>query len=307
MQEITLTLNNTHSVGLGDNLCLLSSLALLPIKVNLHVSSEHNTFNRLSDYTRILRIPKNKLEIKPFNTRGTFDNSGWPVKLFTDYYKTDVVSVNNQLLRIDKSINKRYIAIVTAFEQDPTGRNEWPWSRNRPLDYWSKIFSWIKSIGYEVITLDDHSYSLESKIEILVKDCQAMISYEGGMAHLAHMLDIPCFIVDWKHPSPSTNFNVFHTDLVHKTNSVYIFRSDEEIFSWNRLAFDLNVTALKQGQGNNRFTSGEFYFDFVGPNFHNDIRIYNKNGLLCLQTPSCLSKQYADFFFEFYQNYLTHR
>ena len=115
------------------------------------------------------------------------------------------------------------------------------------------------------------------------------------MAHLAHMIDLPCFLIDWKHPTTSTQLDVFHSDFVHKTNSVYIIRKDDELFSWDRHTFDSKITDLRYGKGNNRFTSGEFYFNFLGPGFHNNIRIYNKNGLLCLQTNTCLSKQYADF------------
>lgn len=307
MQEITIELDNTHSVGLGDNLCLLSAMANLPPKINLAVNNNHNTYDRLVQYAKIFRIPKSRLEINKIDHSGNFGNTGWPMKVFTNYYTSSSVTVNGHIVQLDKRINKKYIALVTAFEKDPNGKNEWPWCRNRPLDYWARIFAWIKSIGYEVVTLDDAFYSLENKIEILAKDCQAIITYEGGMAHLAHMLDIPCFIVDWQHPSPSNYLNVFHVDFVHKSNSVYILRTDEEIFSWNRLAFDMVVEQLKDGKGNNRFESKEFYFNFVGPNFHNDLRVYNKNGLLCLQTSTFFSKSYADFLFEFYQNYLTQR
>lgn len=302
MQEITLELNNNHSVGLGDNLCLLSALTLLPPKVTLCSTDEHKTYSKLLEYSNILRIPKHKLELKKIHHNGKLDNTGWPTKVFTDYYRTSSVNVNNHIVQLNKRINKKYIALVTAFDEDTNGKNEWPWCRNRPLDYWARIFAWIKSIGYEVITLDNPYYSLENKIEILAKDCQAIITYEGGMAHLAHMLDIPCFIVDWKHPSPSTHLNVFHVDFVHKSNSVYIFRTDEEIFSWNRLAFDIIVEKLKDGKGNNRFLN-DFYFNFLGPRFQNDVRIYNKsNDLLCLQTHTFLSKDYAELMYQFYQN-----
>jgi len=303
MPEITLELNNTHSVGLGDNLCLLSFLTLLPPKVSVWTSNENQTYDKLREYIKILRIPQEKLELKKIEHNGELDNTGWPLKVLTDYYKTHSVILKGSPVQINKHINKKYIAVVTAFEEDTSGKNEWPWCRNRPLDYWAKIFAWIKSIGYEVVTLDDPYYSLENKIEILAKDCQAMITYEGGMAHLAHVLDIPCFMVDWKHPSPSTHLNVFHSDFVHRTNSVHILRKDEEIFSWNRLAFDIIVEQLKQGKGNNRFLN-DFYFDFVGPGFHNDVRIYNRasNNLLCLQTHTFLGKYHANLISQYYQN-----
>jgi hypothetical protein len=305
MQEITIELNNTHSVGLGDNLCLISAMANLPPKVKLFVSNEHNTFDKLTQYTRIFRIPKSQLEIYQTDKNGTFDNTGWPVKSFTDYYKSPVVNVNGNVLSINKGQNKQFIAVVTAFQKDTSGRNEWPWCRNRPIEYWEKIFSWIRSIGYEVITLDEIYTNLETKIEILAKYCCAVISYEGGIAHLAHMMDIPCLLVDWKHPSPSTHLDVFHSDFVHRTNSVYILRNDDEIFTWDRTKFDVVTNSLREGKGNNRFESKDFTFNFIGPGFHNDLRIYNKNGTLCLQTQTFLGKHYADFLYKYYQNTLT--
>ena len=301
MQEITIDLNNDHSVGLGDNLCLLSALANIPNKVNLEVSNEHNTYDRLRHYIKIFQIPPDKITIKEVNQSGQFSNTGWPLKVFTDYYKTQKVYVRGQRIST-KLPDKRCIALITASQEDPTGRNEWPWSRNRPPVYWEKMFTWIKSLDYEVMTLDISYFDLETKIELLAKHCCAMISYEGGMAHLAHMINIPCFIVDWKHPSPSTHLNVFHVDFVHKTNSVYILREDDELFSWDRTKFDLTVNQLLEGKGNNRFVNKEFTFDFVGPNFQNNLRIYNKTGLLCLETQTFLGKDLGHFLYKYYQN-----
>jgi hypothetical protein len=302
MQEITVHVNNTHSVGLGDNLCFLSAMANLPPKVSLLVNNDHNTYNRLAQYIKIFKIPKSQLELKQVDENGDFDNTGWPIKVFTDYYKPLSVNANGNILNLNKGRGKKCIALVTAFDKDPNGLNEWPWCRNRSLDYWAKLFSWIKSMGYEVITLDDPFHDLETKIEILAKHCCAMISYEGGMAHLAHMMNIPCFILDWTYPNPSTNLNVFHVDFVHRSDSVYIIRNDDEPFSWDRITFDRITEQMREGNGNNRLVTKEFYFNFIGPNFLNDVRIFNKNDLLCLQLPSFLGRGYAEFLYKYYQN-----
>jgi hypothetical protein len=301
MAEITVEIDNAHSVGLGDNLCFLSAMAVLPPKVWLHVSDDNNTYNRLTQYCKIFRIPKSCLEIKQIDHNGSFDNTGWPIKVFTDYYKTDTVNTHGVLTKIDTR-GKKCVALVTASESDPTGNNEWPWCRNRPPEYWARIFTLVKSFGYEVITLDHPFFDLETKIEIIAKHCCAVITYEGGMAHLAHMMNVPCFITDWQHPSPSTNLSVFHVDLVHRSNSVYIMRDDNEIFSWDCTQFDVITEQLRNGQGNNRFVNKDFYFNFVGPDFLNDLRIYNKDKLLCLQTPSFFGRGYAEFLHKYYQN-----
>ncbi len=79
MEEVNIHLNNEHSVGLGDNLCLLSALANVQKRVVLNVSNEHKTFERLKQYARIFRIPLSKLEIKETSLQGNFDNTGCPL------------------------------------------------------------------------------------------------------------------------------------------------------------------------------------------------------------------------------------
>lgn len=301
METLTVDLNNSHSVGLGDNLCFLSAMANLPPKVVIQVNNRFNTYDRLSQYARIFRIPKSQLEIEQVESEGTFNNTGWPIKVFTDYYKTSIVNANGNLIKINPK-GKKCIALVTASEPDPTGKNEWPWCRNRPPEYWEKIFTWIKSVGYEVITLDHPFFDLETKIELLAKHCAAVITYEGGMAHLVHMMNIPCFIVDWQHPSPSTQLNVFHVDFVHKSNSTYIFRKDDEIFSWDEDTFNKHISNLLEGKTNNRLLNGEFDFKFELTSFRGNLQVFNKNGLLCLDCSSIFGYQYADFLYKFYQN-----
>lgn len=300
MQTIRVDLNNEHSVGLGDNLCFLSAMATLPPHVKLSVTNKHNTYDRLVKYSKIFRIPSMRLEIEKSETEGTFHNTGWPIKIFTDYYKTNIVNANGNLIKINPN-GKKCIALVTASEPDTSGRNEWPWCRNRPPEYWEKVFGWIKSLGYEVITLDHPFFDLETKVELLAKHCAAIITYEGGMAHLAHMMNIPCFIIDWKHPSPSTHLSVFHVDFVHRSNSTYIIRSDDEIFSWDSDTFNKHICDLLDGKSNNRLLNGDFYFKFELESFRGNLQVYNKNGLLCLDCSSIFGSPYANFLHKYYQ------
>jgi hypothetical protein len=254
---IHVKLNNDHSVGLGDNLCLLSALANLPDKVELFVNNDHNTFDRLTQYKNIFCIEDEKLKIIETASNGDFNNVGWPVKLFTDYYRPKHVRVNEELLELNSDMDKKkFIAVITSHEIQH--EDLWPWCRARPIEYWGRIMAWVKGLGYEVVTLDDPYVDLEDKINFLVKNCKAMISYEGGMAHLSHMLDIPCFIVDWRHPNRSTNLGQYHCEFVHKTDNVHILRNgDEHIFSWNREIFDNFQNGLLEGKTNNRLVNGE--------------------------------------------------
>ena len=272
MEKIKVELNNDHSVGLGDNLCLLSALANIPAPIELYVNNDYQTYDRLIQYKRIFRIPKDQLEIFPMEASGNFNNVGWPVKFFTDYHKPQYVNLKNGIVKLDSS-DKKCIAIAAQFDSNPEQADQWPWCRGRPIEYWARIFAHVKQMGYDVITVDYPHRDLEDKIHMLAKHCRAIISYEGGMAHLAHMLKLPCFLVDWKLPSPSTTLGQFHCEFVHKTNSVYILRDDNEIFNWGRDQFDSRIFQLEQGKGNNRLVNGECDISFSGPKPRGNITV----------------------------------
>jgi hypothetical protein len=284
MERIQVKLNNDHSVGLGDNLCMLSALANIPEPIDLFVSNDHNTYDRLMQYKKIFRISDATLAIYQHDDRGDFNNVGWPVKLLTEYYRPNFINVNGQTIqpKTNSDRSKKFIAIAGYVDPDPTGNNEWPYSRARPQEYWNRVYAWIKSIGYEAVSVDNAWTSLDTKIEILAKHCRAIISYEGGMAHLSHMLKLPCFLVDWKLPSPSTELGEFHCEFVHKTSSVYILRDDEEIFSWGEGKFNSTVEDLHHGQTNNRLVNGQCKLSFTGPGIQGRIHVHDINNRLVL-------------------------
>jgi hypothetical protein len=286
METLKLKLNNDHSVGLGDNLCLLSSLANIPPPVELYVNNEHNTFDRLTQYKRIFRIPNSQLVIHPSDENGNFNNVGWPVKFFTEYFRPSYVSTHGRTHPLNVNRNdKKCIAIACSFDIDKEQADRWPWCRARPASYWGRVFAWVKQMGYDVITVDYAQHDLEDKIELLAKHCRAIISYEGGMAHLAHMLNLPCFLVDWRLPSPSTQLGKFHCEFVHKSKSVYILRDDEELMSWDSNTFSTNIFALEQGKTNNRLVNGDCEVKFGGPGVRGIITVTAKStGQIMLQT-----------------------
>lgn len=285
LERLKINLNNQHSVGLGDNLCLLSALANLPVGVDLHTTNDHNTFNRLTQYKKIFRIPDQLLSISESDQPGNFNNTGWPLKFFSEYYRPGVVNVNGQNIRIhtpDKE--KKCIAIAGSFELD--GKlDEWPWCRARPLDYWTRIVHYVKQMGFDVITVDYAFHDLEDKIELLAKHCRAIISYEGGMAHLSHMLKVPCFLVNWRLPSPSTTLGQFHCEFVHKTDNVYILRDDEELFSWDKDTFYRMMNDLAVGKTNNRLVNGNCSVEFVGPGPRGEVTVKDSTGRVMLKAP----------------------
>jgi hypothetical protein len=97
------------------------------------------------------------------------------------------------------------------------------------------------------------------------------------------MLKLPCFLVDWKLPSPSTELGEFHCEFVHRTDSVYILRNDEEIFSWDEGKFNRAVDSLHQGQSNNRLVNGDARLLFKGPGIHGKVQVIDKSNTVLLE------------------------
>ena len=284
MDRLRIDLNNDNSVGLGDNLCLLSALANIPPPVDLYVNNKHNTFDRLTHYKKIFRIPDAQLKIFQCEENGNFNNVGWPVKLFSDYFRPTYVTANGLTIqtRTKADSKKKFIAIAGSTIPDGRGLNEWPACRSRPQEFWNSLYGYIQSLGYEAVSVDNHFTSLEDKVEILSKHCKAIISYEGGMAHLAHMLRLPCILLDWKLPSPSTTLGEYHCEFVHRTDSVYVVRNDAELFSWNEGKFSSVVNDLYEGKTNNRLVNGQARLQFQGPGPRGRVQVVNRSGAIQL-------------------------
>jgi hypothetical protein len=279
-EPLRIDLDNAHSVGLGDNLCLLSVLTNLPPRVDLHLNNDFEAYDKFIQYKRIFRIPDTQLTITKIPSNGHFNAGGyWPTKLFTEYFRPMSVNVHGKILQTvpKDERNKKCIGIAGFYDKDPTGKNEWPYSRAKPMAYWQQVFAWIKSIGYDIISLDHSYHNLENKIELMTQHCRAIISYEGGMAHLAHMLRLPCIMLDWNLPSPSTPFGQLHCDLVHKTDTVYILRNHNEIFSWGEGQFNSVCDELRAGKTNNRLVNGEYKLSFIGPGCQGNLTITDRN------------------------------
>jgi hypothetical protein len=275
---VSVHLDNSNSVGLGDNVCLLSALANIPEQVDLYTTNDHNTFDRLTQLKKIFNIADSNIRIILSDTNGDFHNSGWPLKLFTEYYRPTHIKIHNKLQPARPYKDRPCVAIAGFFDTVPdNSNNEWPWCKQRPLEYWARVFLWLKSMDYEVVTVDRHQHCLDDKIDLLVNKCKAIISYEGGMAHLSHMLRVPCFLIDWKLPSPSTTLGEFHCEFVHRTKNVYIVRNDEELFGWDRNAFESKVFDLTKEISNNRLVNNECIVSFANDKLYGNITIFKSS------------------------------
>lgn len=265
-------LDNTHSVGLGDHLCLISLLCDLPEQVEVLCSNAWNTFDRLAEYKRVLNIPDSKFVLIPTDSNGDFPVIGWPAKLFSPYYQVETNRTDKRkpcIGLVCYTTNQMYMdsdySYIEWENNVPTNKgikNTFPHCKLRPIDYYARVFEYIKRNRYDVITIDSMDTNFEEKVEMMSKYCEAIIGYEGGIAHLSHMLNIPYFILGWRLPSPSTHLETFHSEIVHMTRNTYFLRDDEELFSWSAEEFDYQINLVRTNHGNNRLLNGECYLEF---------------------------------------------
>jgi hypothetical protein len=78
--------DNTNGVGMGDLLCFISLICSAPNPVEILVSNDHGTYDKLTMFKRVLNIPDYRFIVTLKDSVGTFHNYGWPLKLFSDYF-----------------------------------------------------------------------------------------------------------------------------------------------------------------------------------------------------------------------------
>ena len=123
------------------------------------------------------------------------------------------------------------------------------------------------------------------------------------MAHLAHMLDLPCFLVDWKLPSPSTTLGEYHCEFVHRSRSTYFVKNHDNLPSWTEGQFSGIINQLNNGQGNNRLLNGDARMIFKGPGITGEVSVVDKNFRTVMVAPEIFSwggSEHGAFLNQFY-------
>lgn len=274
-------LNTKHGFGLGDYLCMLSTWLDIPEPVEVYCDNREQQYDRLVELQETFCIPASRLKIIN-NPDHSGDFSGaWHVKIFSNYYNPSYVNVSGRRIRVnDPDRKKTYIGLSmyngldvyldndynlirgSSINEGPNGSRV-PQAKWRTINYYAKIFETCRKFGYDVITLD-HPRDFKFKVQTLVEQCDAVIAYEGGIAHLSHMLNIPCLMLDFRNPCHDSMYGSFQAEYMHQSKSMYLMRNDQELFDMNKEQFSNLLASLKAGSGsNNRLVNGTSKFQFI--------------------------------------------
>ena len=240
--------------GLGTAISILSTLAGIANtgeQVNIYTTPKTKLemlvdIYKLSDKINIthINIPRDTLQFEMTNSMTECGKS------FAPYIKHPNRNV---------AARKKYIGVgfynnagwssphATVKKNMDNGNTAWPFYRYHDTDVFAYICKLAKELDYDVISLDSYDLNLTEKIDFLNNHCAAVISYEGGMAHLAHTLDIPCVILP-----PRANIGFPYTQ-VHLDTQTYFLYDIPELFSWNVEMLEKVIDDLKHHKGNNVF------------------------------------------------------
>lgn len=265
MLEINFT--QTYS-SLGASIANMSLLASAGIPVRLIVPEHSETlFNELA---KIFNLDSRLLKIKEKNFAdpkldAIFSDGG---KFFSPYFPTDSITIAGNTYPIGQKKNKKFIAIAGSDNRMLTTKQPWPheafpYNKYSSLDFWNKIpnLAWLSD--YEVISINSRNISLEEKVFLLNEFCCAVIGYEGGLCHLAHLLKIPVIMLPWHnsiHGNLSDDVHL-NAQMLHLDKRTWFLNNEDEILAWNSKQLDSVIEQLENEQGNNIFYTADLEFD----------------------------------------------
>ena len=258
---MTLEYKLTHS-GLGTVISTLSMLMSSGEHIKLYAGTDQ-VVHKLKSFLNISddRLTISSVESTVEDISNQLSDQG---KYFSPYFNVDSVRVFGRTLPTQKSL-KPCIGFAMYARSDPgiNTNNKHPYNRYYSQDVYAKIFRLITDSGYDVITFNSQTIDLEHKIFMLNELCDAVIGYEGGMCHLAHLLKIPTIILPYHHDGGNgkralrdnngqVDIPLLHaTHLLHVDRRTYLLNSEEELLNWTPEQLKKQINNLHNHQGNN--------------------------------------------------------
>jgi ADP-heptose:LPS heptosyltransferase len=179
------TLPPDWSKGLGTELSLLSTLMDFGVD---QLNINQNLKNNFDTYNRIFNIQKLKInQVDP----SSLENVIAPYDLFKVY---------SPYYKIHRAIKKRPFIGIASYQDSlvlEPNNTTYPNCKIYSIDQYAELYKFIKISGYDVLSLDSRDISVENKAYLISEYCECVIGYEGGIAHLCHMLNVPYIMLPW--------------------------------------------------------------------------------------------------------------
>jgi hypothetical protein len=239
--------------GLGTIIIKTSFLLALSRSVTAVVP---NADNLIYDFKRIFQIPDSQLTIE-LGTNGYPDLETDELCTYAPYFHSNHVRV---LGKEYSTSPKRKPCVALAMHHDggltdPTGHYGMPYNKFATADEYNQLIQHLTAQGYDVITMNQSGMMLEQKIYLLNELCDFVVGYEGGLGHLAHVLQIPYFCLPWRlndmgHPGVQPGLWL-EAQRFHPDRRTWFLKNTAEFLSWNKDQLTHMINRLHDQQGNN--------------------------------------------------------
>lgn len=236
-----------------------------------------NQDNLIYDFKRIFQIPDSVLTIET-GSHGYADLETDELCTYAPYFGSTRLQLFGQEYSTARK-KKRCVALAMHHNgglTDPSGQYGMPYNKFATAEEYSALFKKLTSLGYDVVTMNQTSQTLEQKIYVLNELCDFVIGYEGGLGHLAHVLGIPYFCLPWRlndmghpgiHPGLWYEAHRFHPD-----QKTWFLKDIEEFTAWSQQDLQRIVDTLYNNGGNNILFDAGTYMD------PDTLKIRNTNG-----------------------------
>ena len=239
--------------GLGIIITQLSFLLALQRRVTAVVE---NADNLAYDFKRIFQIPDSQLTIQS-GTHGHADLETDELCTYAPYFHSDNICLFERQYSTARK-KKTCVALAmhhSAGPNDPTGQYGMPYNKFATAQEYNQIFQHVTGLGYDVITMNQSSMSLEQKIYILNEMTDFVIGYEGGLGHLAHVLRIPYLCLPWRlndmgHPGVQPGL-WYESHRFHPDRRTWFLKDTQEFLGWDGQQLQHMIDRLYDQGGNN--------------------------------------------------------
>lgn len=254
---------NLPSHGLGVCIIKLSFLLAMGRPVTAVVPNQDNL---VFEFKQIFCIPDSVMTVE-LGTHGHADIESDELCTYAPYFGA------SQVLLFDRhysTAKKRKPCVALTMHHnggltDPFGNYFMPYNKFATAEDYNAIFQKLTSMGYDVITMNQTSMTLEQKIYILNELCDFVIGYEGGLGHLAHVLGIPYLCLPWRfndmgHPGVEPGL-WYEAQRFHPDRRTWFLKDTQEFLLWDKPLLNEKIEQLYLDQGNNILFDSNTYMN----------------------------------------------
>jgi len=277
-------------VGLGTAINILSLINSANTQVTIITNESTSIYKQLLP---IFDLPNISLTTSSIDhtALGSSDFS----KVVSQYFPVGLTQSKKNVI-----VLTRYNGNVTQELESDIPNNVFPNNRYYSQSIYDHLTTIATLAGYKVIILNHVQMQLPELVEFLKSQCAAVIGYEGGIAHLAHVLQIPTITFPWHHQTNGEPLrDIFgtpnETHLFHLDQKTYIPNNVDELLQWSPEYLRQMISSLEHGYGNNKYLR-----NYVVKKAHGQLWFCPKDPKKSIVKPVC-----SDAEFEFIDRYLS--